>query len=340
MIEFPLSEIVLVADRTYKSCLSSDVFGNQLEQISDEYFEDLTDGFGKLCHSLVHYESPKQLVDNISTHQNSVVVTVYGGASSANRMALVPAICESYGVRYVGADPYGRIVCQDKALSKVLAGQFGLKTPKGIWIDKPTRLGYIEELKPPLVVKPNLEGSSIGINESSLVGNVELAKMMAIQHLEEFCQPVLVEEFVEGREVSSVLIGSRENVDVFECFEVYYENDESYFENHLYTAKDKQFFGEHILHRSANHLLNDKEITLMKNLFKSFGKMDFMRIDGRITADGFVLIELTPDAYLGKESEVDDAGVRQGWNYSETLQRIIHTALMNYHTPYSSYTKS
>ena len=53
---------------------------------------------------MTHYNTLKEFIDNVRQHKHDLVFTIYGGRRSGKRMALVPAICESYGIKFVGAD--------------------------------------------------------------------------------------------------------------------------------------------------------------------------------------------------------------------------------------------
>ena len=334
------NEIVLIADRTYQTCEKIDINSNTLEMISDEYYTEVETGLKSVSCNLVHYNTPEELINNISKHKNSIVFTIYGGTDSRNRMALVPAICESYNVKFVGADAYARIVCQDKFLSKVIANKHNLKTPKGVLIDKLSRLPIIMELETPVVVKPNFEGSSIGIIDSSLLYNHEDAIKYAERMLYEYKQPILVEEFVNGKEICICILGTTKHISLLEAMEVNYVSNKTYFYNKLYTAFDKHKSDEPIVHTKCTELLTQEEIKAIKDLYFSLGKIDFMRIDGRLNDNGFCLIELTPDAYIGKHSSIVDAGNINGMSYSDVLTNIINNALEYYRIPYSNYIKS
>lgn len=107
--------VVLVADRLYTDDINTEFDASDLEKISDEYYYGLYEELKKVCGGTVfHYQSPKDLADNAYKHKDDIVFTIYGGEKSRNRMALVPAVCESYGLKYVGADAYARIICLKK----------------------------------------------------------------------------------------------------------------------------------------------------------------------------------------------------------------------------------
>ena len=340
LTELNTPNIVLVADRTYQSNDEVDIYGDSLEMIPDEYYHDIYNALAENHKEVAHYNSPKELIDNIHKHSEDLVMTIYGGNSSRNRMALVPAICESYNVKFVGADAYARILCQDKFLTKEFARRHNITSPYGQLIETENDLSLIESLRLPLIIKPNFEGSSIGISDSSKVASYKEAYRQTLSLLQKFNQPILVEEFQSGKEVCICIIGLPSEPILFEVMEVFCEGQEDFLHERVYSANEKHISDRPYSHRSITEELNpiDKENIL--KLFSSLGKMDFMRIDGRMNNGKFTLIELTPDAYLGSSSSFKDALLISGNDYQELIKSIIRTALAGYHTPYSNYKES
>jgi len=320
--------IVLIADRVYDD--DFDLSGNELEKIGNQYFESLFNSLSKITLQLTHYNEPKDFIKNIEKHKNDIVFTVYGGCQSRNRMALIPAICESYNIKYVGADTYARIICQDKQVSKEIAKDFQIKTAKYLLIRKPENFDLISTLKLPLVVKPLYEGSSIGIDSNSLCRDYNSAKTKAITLLSQFKQPVLMEEFISGKELVGCFIGNNDKIILKEFVEVVSPENENYFLSNLFTAENKHTEKIPFIHRKICDDMLIKEMPKLIDLFLSLGKMDFMRIDGRLTDDGFYLIELTPDAYIGDDCSFADIYNSIGKSYEELLYDIINAALSNY----------
>ena len=139
--------VVLVADRLYTDDINTEFDASDLEKISDEYYYGLYEELKKVCGGTVfHYQSPKDLADNAYKHKDDIVFTIYGGEKSRNRMALVPAVCESYGLKYVGADAYARIICQDKYLSKIYCERFGLRTAPSFLLEDEQDIQLMKDL--------------------------------------------------------------------------------------------------------------------------------------------------------------------------------------------------
>lgn len=326
--------IVLIADRTFKGYEKIVETDDNLEMIPDEYYFQVYDGLSAISKSVSHYNSLHSFINSIQNHKDSIVFTIYGGKRSRNRMALVPGICEAYNIRYVGADVYARIVCQDKQISKELSKRMGINIPEYVLIERHTDLEMIRSLALPIVVKPNMEGSSIGIHEDSLLDNYNTAMTKAYNIMEEFDQPVLVEEFVQGKEVCVCVSGTTNNIQIMEGIEVYSPDKEDHFVKKLYTAYDKHITNLPILHRPI--FINEIDINKLHKVFLSLGKMDYMRIDGRVTDGNFTLIELTPDSHLGTNSSFACAFQKHGLGYTDMLTIMINNALTYYQNQYSS----
>src|ERR1700689_1381916 len=133
--------------------------------------------------------------------RDAVVWPHWNGSRNRNRTGYAAAICEIYGLRYVGPDPHARLIANDKSLSKVFLRRAGLESPASVLVTIPTQIDLIRALRFPVIVKPNMEGSSIGIDQGSVCTTMEEAKDLALRKLGDFPEGMIVEEFVSGPEV-------------------------------------------------------------------------------------------------------------------------------------------
>lgn len=316
--------IVLIADRVNNHDDAS-IVSKTLEMVEDEYFLEIYNNLGLLTTKKIsHYMNPESFLDNIHKHKNDIVLSIWSGISSRNRKALIPSICEAYNIKYIGADTYTQIICQDKEMSKKICEKCGIKTPNYQLITDENNLYLLNLLQYPIVVKPNFEGGSIGISQKNLVYNFEDAKEMALFLLTTFKQPVIAEEFIAGEEVSILIIGKKNKIDILEATMLYDTTDALDLTKILYDhelKKNTNIISEKII---TNYL--DKNI-LQKatNLFNLLDKVDFMRVDGRLLNGEFYCIELSPDAYLG--SDTTFALVFKDKN--KTYQDMLYTLLVN-----------
>ncbi len=315
--------IVLIADRVAEhSELTIDC--DTLEYAQEPYFTDLSNAIRDSGFTLTCYTHPRELISNISKHSADVVLSVWSGRRSRNRKALVSSICEAYGLPYIGADCYTQIVCQDKCLAKRHCEKFGLVSPQSILIERESDCDLVETLSPPFVVKPNHEGGSIGIGRQNLVGDPKFAIQLAMDLLGVHRQPILVEEFISGEEVSIVLLGRGERVDQAIPVRMVFADNDLKLEETIYSLefkKDPSYKTKFSLSKS----LDCSVIEAAKQLFLSFDKVDLLRVDGRVCSKTgqFHVIELTPDVFLGKNCAFSEAMKLSGVDYASCINKVL-----------------
>jgi len=138
-----------------------------------------------------------------------IVFNIAEGFYGVNREAHVPAICEFYGIPYSGSDPFTLSLCLDKARTKETLTFHGIPTPRFAVVQKLEQLRTVsEKLSLPLFVKPLHEGSSKGITDSNLCRDASHLFEQTGFLLENYDQPVLVEEYLPGREFTCAVLGN------------------------------------------------------------------------------------------------------------------------------------
>ncbi len=299
-----------------------------LEFTEIEYYEDVYEVLSKIANEVIHYESPKLLLENIQTHKDDIVLSIWSGISSRNRRALIPSICEAYNIKYVGADTYTSIVCQDKSLSHQFCKKYGVNVPDHIIIEKESDLMQIKYLDLPLVVKPNFEGGSIGISQSNLVTNHDEAIDLARNLFLYFKDSIIVEKFIRGDEVSFILFGNRTKIKIAECIKLELETKEKDIKDILYGLEIKKRGIYNEINSCITESIDKNLIKKLEKLFFSFYKADIIRIDGRMDENNnFYCIELSPDVYLGKLSSIYKAFEYNGYSYKEMFVNLLQNSL-------------
>lgn len=337
-MDHKLNEIVLVADSFTHSEENINFYSTTLEKPSIEYTNDVYNALKLYAKKVKICNSPNALNKYLLDNTVDLVMTIYGGEISRNRLALVPAICESMDVKYLGADVYNRIICQDKHLTKVFAKEFNILSAKSILIHTKDDLYLVNSLNFPLVIKPNYEGSSIGISNKNIVYNMEETEIIVYELLEIFKQPLLVEEFIGGKEVNITVVGDNKNINIFEVVEDIHINDSNFFDTNLYTLEHKQLNYGDFSHKiiTDDFSLETKQDII--NMYKSMGKIDYIRVDGKIYKNQFYLIELTPDPYCAMGSSFMKGILSKGYNYEQAIALLINNSLKYYQTLYSNET--
>jgi D-alanine-D-alanine ligase len=148
-----------------------------------------------------------------------LVFNIAEGVKGRSREAQVPAICELFEQAYTFSDPLTCALTLDKALAKRIVRDHGLATAPFIVINHVSEVANID-LPMPLFCKPVAEGSSKGITGKCLVKEkVELVTTVQAL-LEEFQQPIIVETFLPGREVTVGIVGNGNHAKVVGIMEV------------------------------------------------------------------------------------------------------------------------
>lgn len=136
-----------------------------------------------------------------------LVFNIAEGVAGFGRESQVPALLEAYGVPYTFSDPLVCALTLHKGMAKHVARGCGVPTPDFALVTKPEDAAAID-LPLPLFVKPVAEGTSKGVTEKSLVRTRAELLAACTDLLEEYRQPVLVEEYLSGREFTVGVLGT------------------------------------------------------------------------------------------------------------------------------------
>jgi D-alanine-D-alanine ligase len=158
---------------------------------------------------VVRLEANEDFPERLRQSRPDIVFNIAEGFHGVNREAHVPAICEFFGIPYSGSDPFTLSLCLDKARTKETLSFRGIPTPRFAVVGSP---GEIEsrtaDLRLPLFVKPVHEGSSKGITDSNLCWDRTHLFRQTGFLLENYNQPVLIEEYLPGKEFTCAVLGN------------------------------------------------------------------------------------------------------------------------------------
>ena len=147
------------------------------------------------------------------------VFNICEGLKGVAREAQVPALLEAYDIPYVFSDPLTMALTLDKAMAKRVCRDAGVPTAPFAVIASEADIAKVN-LPFPLFLKPNQEGSGKGVDEHSMVEDSEALARTARMLLAKFQQPVLVEEFLPGREFTVGVIGTGDAAEVLGVSEI------------------------------------------------------------------------------------------------------------------------
>lgn len=277
----------------------------------------------------VMYTNIKTFMNRLWLHRKDLIFPMIWGRGSRNTRALLPAVCEARNIAYIGADCYTHTLCLDKFLAKKYAKAFHFNTPNSLMLFRSQTAEEIDRaihsLSLPLVVKPNFGGGSCGISDKNLVDTYEEAAKVINNLFANQYDPLLVEEYVEGSEISILLLGNHTAVDYFGETQLILD-EETFFQHRIWGFETKKLDFQRS-HYQVSHLLPEAELRKAKNLFLSLPKAECLRVDGRLNERGFFVLELSPDCYLGPKSDFSILFEAMGKSHSDFLRYLAENAL-------------
>jgi D-alanine-D-alanine ligase len=249
---------------------------------------------------------------------------------SRHEMNIV-GLLELLRIPFTGAPPMALANCQSKIFTKRLLNAIGIKTPRFI-ILKRTPKAYRHRLKYPLIIKPAYEDASVGIENESIVENVEGLKERTEYIFKYFAQPALIEEFIEGRELNVAVLGDLEPV-ALPISEIDFTEMPDHLHNIVsYQAKwDPHHESYHktipICPAKLPKRIENKVKETALKAFKAMSCRDYARVDMRLSkGNQLYVLEVNPNPDLTEGAGFMRSAESSGLNYVETLKRIINFA--------------
>jgi D-alanine-D-alanine ligase len=194
-----------IADLSVAELIARDEFAEWDSPTTIAAVESALSRLGKV----VRLEANEDFPEKLRATRPDIVFNIAEGFHGVNREAHVPAICEFFGIPYSGSDPFTLSLCLDKARTKETLTFHGIPTPKFVVVESVDQLeAEISGLSFPLFIKPLHEGSSKGITDRNLCANRKTLRSQTRFLLENYRQPVLVEEYLPGQEFTCAVLGN------------------------------------------------------------------------------------------------------------------------------------
>lgn len=230
---------------------------------------------------------------------------------------MIQSLLELRGIKYTGSKVLASSLAMDKSMAKIMFQHFDVSTPRWFVVDKNEKdidlikskikkfFGY------PCIIKPNDEGSTIGLTICR--GDVELAQ--AIKKAQEFSKKVLVEEYIPGHEIT-VAVFDQQALPVLEIKPKagFYDYENKYTQgrtDYIVPAEIPDKIAEHLQHQA---LL----------AFNSIGCESYARIDFRVTNDyKTYCLEVNTLPGMTSTSLVPKMAQAAGISFEELIDRII-----------------
>lgn len=174
------------------------------EHLSLDDVDRLEKAISSLQHTVAVVEvsgKPNDVVERLLASEPDLVFNVAEGTIGSSREAFYPGLYEQMGIPFTGGNASLLHLNLDKHLAKTVLAAKGILVPRGVLVTEKDR-ALPEDLQYPLMIKPNMEGSSKGISQDSVVETPEQARTRIDHLLAKYPAGLVVEEFIVGRELS------------------------------------------------------------------------------------------------------------------------------------------
>jgi D-alanine-D-alanine ligase len=311
------------------------VFGtpNQ-ERYGKKTISSIVDGLRKYGHQVKTFEGDKDLITNLEQFMPRVLkgerpgmaFNVSYGIQGQARYTHVPGILEMVGVPYVGSGPLAHSLALDKVVAKMIFLQNNIPTPPFAVLTQP---GFEEPQLPyPLIVKPKNEAVSMGIQ---VVENEKELRKAAENIFNSFNnQPVLVENYIEGREINVGLLGN-DPPEVLPPYEILFGKGGP----PIYTIEDKLGKSGRTIRSLCPAPLTEEQNRRAKELaqraFTVLGCFDAARVDMRLNSSGdLYVLEINSLPSLREHSSYVMAAKQAGLDFPALINRLVEVASARY----------
>ncbi|NLF38379.1 D-alanine--D-alanine ligase [bacterium] len=254
-----------------------------------------------------------------------LVFNIAEGMYGRCREALVPALLDAYRIPYTFSDGLTCAVTLDKAVAKKLVHAAGIPTPRFRVISATDELHGLD-LAFPVFAKPVAEGTGKGVTAASRIESPAMLAGVCAELLRLYAQPVLIEEYLPGREFTVGVWGTDDDARVVGAMEVLFNGNAAA----AYTAHVKKHYLEHVRYaRVPESALRNKLCALALGAYRALECRDAARVDARCDAGGEPsFIEINPLAGLHPvDSDLVILSKLEGMSYGELVGGIVQRAL-------------
>jgi D-alanine-D-alanine ligase len=326
---------------SYDLKIATDADGPALPGLPDDFQEEfdspatieaIASVLRGLGHDVIFLGDGRELLQRLLDQPPDFVFNFAEGQGiSRSREARVPAVLDMLGIPYTGSDPLTMAVTLDKDCAKRLAVSAGIAVPQALVIHPSDQEWKIDvpcsRVPFPAIVKPAWEGSSKGIRANCLV-NTHEDLVEAVESLwSDHRQPVLVEEYIEGDELTVGMFGNSDP-EILGVMRVVPIQAAGRF---IYSLEVKRDYRRQVRYECPAPLA-PAAMTAVRDAalsaFRVLGCRDVARIDFRLRKGIPYFLEVNPLPGLNPEdSDLVIMAKLAGWSYSGLIERIVMEAL-------------
>lgn len=276
-----------------------------------------------LGHEVLLIPGDFNLLNRLSAARPDVVFNNCTGINDKSSQPQVAGMLELSKIPFTGSSQLAHTLALYKPLTKKILLHHGVSTPRFAVLSKmddelPAGLAY------PVIVKPEHEGSSMGISAKSVANSPEEAREVSRHVIKEFSQPALVEEFISGREFTVGVLGGTAPRILPPVEILFNAGGEFYSQN----VKSQDAVQTQCPANIEPELLSRIEEVVL-GAFNALECRDYARIDVRVDSSGtpYVIDVNTLPGLEPGYSDYPKAAQAAGLSYRDLVSHLMNCAL-------------
>ena len=270
------------------------------------------------------------IVDKLRKEKVDFVFNIAEGYYGRNRESCIPSVLEMLSIPYSGSDPLTLGLTLDKIFTKKIFQCAKIPSPSYYIVRNAKDVDGIEnQLQYPMITKPAWEGSSKGIyNSSRVFDKKQLERNIRVLLKKYPKQPILVEEYIKGREITVGLIGNNP-VQILGLMEIV--NKKNPGEDFFYSLQVKRNWQNLVYYEFPPKIPSSLDVKIKRYAtlaFKELGCRDIARVDFRISEynEPYVL-EVNPLPGLSPDyGDLVIMAQKNGMTYDDLILNILKSA--------------
>lgn len=269
---------------------------------------------------------PNQIHENIDQINDSDIVFI-GLHGKQGEDGTVQGLLELLGKPYIGSGVLASSLAMNKSKAKEIFEKYNLpvafsKTYDETFTFDEIKLDILKHFNFPFVIKPNQEGSTLGLTIVKEEKDLPLAIELAFKHDSE----ILVEEFIKGKELTVGILGEKGEEKALPIIEIVPKSE--YYD---YESKYSEGGSEHIVPAKIDEELTNKIQKYAIIAHQVLGCETYSRVDFILKENNEpIMLEVNTLPGMTPTSLFPDAAKAIGLNYEQMIQKLIDLTLKKF----------
>ena len=312
--------------------------GFKIDALSDNEIAgtvELVTGALREEHQVIPVRARRELLQLLRGNSFDIIFNLCEGfRGRPEGEAWIAGLLEMLGTPYTGSGPSSLSLCLDKGKVKDVLTANNIPTPAHRIFDHKDDISA-EGLKYPLIVKPLMEDASVGITVNSVVHEEEALRDRVSHVLENYRQPAIVEEYIDGRELNAAIIGNGGEADLLPISEIEFSLPPGIPRIVGFEAKwleGTEMFGgtRGVCPAVLPGDVEQKVREMASRAFRLCGCRDYARVDFRLGRKGLFVLEVNPNPGINADSGFARSARTAGMEHGQLIRRILDETLHRY----------